>query len=272
MLKKSSVLSAILTGILVLTSAAHGQGLLTTHITRLGNENPFSLFRTTNGTVGPITDTATGVYSEFFISADYGLLTVNSTAVMPANVTDQSTSTNAYARWTDTYNFAPVNSSLSGTIATARFSLSLIGNWTHSFDAGASATSISYNIHINGGDVALGSYNTFSGGSGNLDLGDFSSFTYDQPFTIGTPFTMEFFLSDGNALHDTQTGPSSASAYLTLASTGLQILDNTTALIAGTMSTDSGHDYSISSVPEPAAWALTPLLIGAMAMWRRRRS
>jgi hypothetical protein len=222
-----------------------------------------------NGTVGPVTDSATGVYSDIFISANYGLLTVDTSTIMPANGTDQSASPNAFAKWSDNFNFTPVDGALIGTGATARFSLSLIGSWTYSFDPEAGA-STSYDIQANGGDIAMGSFNNFNGASGELNIGNLSSFTFDQSFTIGTPFTLELFLNDNNAIHDTSTGTSSASAHLTLATTGMEILDNSSAIISGSMVTDSGHDYTISTIPEPATWALVPLLAGLVAIRRRR--
>jgi hypothetical protein len=256
--------------LLLACAAAQAQGseFLQTHVTRLGSDP--SLVRTINGTVTPVTDNGTATFTTFDLTAANGLIIVNSTAVMPASNTTQSASISTNAKWIDGFNFAPSNSTLIGSAATARFVFNLTGNWNYSLNAEAGGSS-SYDLQL-GNDEYMGSTSPLSGDRGELNLGNLSVITVDQSFNLGTPFTFQVFVDAGHVLHSISDGSTFANISLTLNAVSLQVLDANSSVISGAWTTDSGHDYTISAIPEPATWVLVPALLGLTTMcWRKRR-
>lgn len=236
-------------------------------VIRLGSEP--RLFEFDNSTTGPLANNSTGPLTVFDNSADYGLLTANLSGAVPTTGNTVSVSNGISATWVDTLTFTPTNTSLSGVI-TAHFTFQLIGDWAHTFDFGADGSSISYNMTINGNDFG-GYIPRNSGPAGEINIGNYSLVPFDVSFNVGSSIDMHVSLSDGLVLQSSASGPSSGNVNLTFAETSLQVFDGGNNTIAGTWSTLSGHDYTVSAIPEPATWALIPAVVGLVVVARRRK-
>ncbi|HVU39317.1 MAG TPA: PEP-CTERM sorting domain-containing protein [Opitutales bacterium] len=237
-------------------------------VIRLGSEP--RLFEFDNSTTGPITNNSTGPLSVFDNSADYGLLTANLSGAVPTTGNTVSVSNGISATWVDTLTFSAANTSLTG-IATAHFLFQLDGNWSHSFATGADGSSITYNMTING--VDYGGYYAANEAlpRGEINIANYSLIPFDVPFNLGSSVDLNVVLSEGLVLESSASGSSSGNVHLTFAETSLQVFDGGNNTIAGTWSTLSGHDYTVSAIPEPATWALVPAVIGLVVATRRRK-
>jgi len=265
MFKSSIIITTVLA--LLTTSVGAQTNFVHTGITRSSSEP--SDFHFVNSTVGPLTDSAIGPFSSIYISSDYGLLTANVDNSMPA-LADNGSNPSATAEWFDTLTFNPSNNALIGAGADARFTFTLQGNWSHNFASGADGSSIQYDVDLNGSEYS-GYYASLSGPTGELNPGNLSSLVLDQSINLGTPFTLTISLADDSILHSVTDGTSFATTHFTLAETGVQVLDINTDPVAGTWSTQSGHDYTVSAIPEPAAWFALPGLAAFGAATIRRK-
>jgi hypothetical protein len=161
-----------------------------------------------------------------------------------------------------------------GTTVRARFTLSLTGTFAYNMAAGASPAEASYDVESPAGTIATGYYSTGSGASGEQNIGNYASFTFDDTFTIGTPFDVTLQMINGTAIDGIGTGSSYAHVDLTLTNVGLEAIDGMDVPIAGSFSTLSGHDYTMAPVPEPLESEFAPALAALGVAWqiRRRRS
>lgn len=260
--------------LLLLAGAAFAQSPeLKVHLGAAGSDP--NVFRTTTDT-STLTDSTSGAISSLFVSADFGQLTANADADVPTNLAQNlSASVTGYAKWTDTFNFTPVDSDLIGTQATARFTLSLTGTFDYDMASGASPATASYYVDSPVGMIAEGYFSGSSGPSGEQDISTYALFSFDYNFTIGTPFDVTMMLSSGTAIAGIGNGPSFAHVDLTLTNIGLEVLDGDEATITGAFSTPSGHDYSMAPIPEPSVSELV-FGLGALGVvwggrWQRGR-
>jgi len=242
---------------------------LEVHLGALGSDP--HVFRTTPSS-SSVSDATSGAVSSLFVSADFGQLVADANADVPTNpAQDLHASVTGYAEWTDTFDFSPTDSGLTGTHATARFMLSLTGTFDYDMASGASPATASYQVDSTAGTIANGYFSGTSGPSGELDISHYALFYFDVPFTIGTPFDVNLMLSSGTAISGIGNGPSFAHVDLTLTDVGLEAIDGGNAAITGEFSTVSGHDYSMAPIPEPSA---SPLIFGLGALgagWGARR-
>ncbi len=241
---------------------------LQTHVTRLGSDP--ALVRNVNGTTTPVTDASTAIYSNFTAAADFANLSLNLSTVMPSTPTSTSASLSVYSKWDDGFNFTPSDSLLVGNGAVARFTFQLSGNWDYSLAAAASGSSISYDLTAAGTELQ-GSHSVNSGNFGEINIGNIDVFTVDQPFNLGSHFMIETFLSGGSVLHNVDGDSSFANLNLRLITLGVEVVNGSNVTIPGSWTTDSGHDYTIAPIPEPATWVLVPGMLGLGAVVLRRR-